>query len=54
MIDDPMSYNGDDIKMVSENLGHATVAFTLNVYGQVIEKMKKDSAERMQAYIESL
>ena len=46
--------NGDDIKTVSENLGHATVAFTLDVYGHVTEKMKKDSADRMQAYIESL
>ena len=46
--------NGDDIKTVSENLGHATVAFTLDVYGHVTEKMKKDSADRMQAFIESL
>lgn len=43
--------NGDDIKTVSENLGHATVAFTLDVYGHVTDKMKKDSADRMQAYI---
>ena len=46
--------NGDDIKTVSENLGHATVAFTLDVYGHVTEKMRKDSADRMQAYIRSL
>ena len=46
--------NGDDIKTVSENLGHATVAFTLDVYGHVTEIMRKDSADRMQAYIESL
>ena len=46
--------NGDDIKTVSENLGHATVAFTLDVYGHVTDKMRKDSADRMQAYIESL
>jgi len=46
--------NGDDIKTVSENLGHATVAFTLDVYGHVTDKMKKDSADRMQAYISSL
>ncbi len=46
--------NGDDIKTVSENLGHATVAFTLDVYGHVTEKMKKDSADRMQAFIQSL
>ena len=46
--------NGDDIKTVSENLGHATVAFTLDVYGHVTDKMKKDSADRMQKYIEGL
>ncbi len=46
--------NGDDIKTVSENMGHATVAFTLDVYGHVTEKMRKDSADRMQAYIKSL
>lgn len=46
--------NGDDIKTVSENLGHATVAFTLDVYGHVTEKMKKDSADRMQAFISGL
>ena len=46
--------NGDDIKTVSENLGHATVAFTLDVYGHVTEKMRKDSAKRMQKYISSI
>lgn len=46
--------NGDDIKTVSENLGHATVAFTLDVYGHVTDKMRKDSAERMQKYIASM
>lgn len=46
--------NGDDIKTVSENLGHATVAFTLDVYGHVTEKMKKQSADRMQEYIKSI
>ena len=46
--------NGDDIKTVSENLGHATVAFTLDVYGHVTDKMKKDSADRMQAYFQSI
>lgn len=43
--------NGDDIKTVSESLGHATVAFTLDVYGHVTDKMRKDSADRMQAFI---
>ena len=46
--------NGDDIKTVSESLGHATVAFTLDVYGHVTDKMKRDSADRMQKFIDSI
>lgn len=46
--------NGDDYKTVSESLGHATVAFTLDVYGHVTDKMRKDSADRMQRFIESI
>ena len=46
--------NGDDIKTVQSNLGHATAAFTLDVYGHVSEHMKEDSANRMQHYIENL
>ena len=46
--------NGDDVKTVQENLGHATASFTLDVYGHVSQKMKQDSADRMQAYIESI
>ena len=46
--------NGDDIKTVQGNLGHATAAFTLDVYGHVSERMKEDSAARMEAYINGL
>jgi integrase len=45
---------GDDPKTVSGNLGHASVAFTLDVYGHVTGDMKKDSSDRMQEYIEKL
>ena len=45
---------GDDIKTVQENLGHATAAFTLNVYAHVTEQMKKESAARMEQYIQSV
>lgn len=44
--------NGDDIKTVSENLGHATTAFTLDIYGHVTERMQQESADRMQAFIQ--
>ena len=45
---------GDDIKTVQENLGHATAAFTLDVYGHVAEKMKLESANRMEQFIRSV
>ena len=46
--------NGDDVKTVQENLGHASAAFTLDVYGHVSDKMKQDSAARMEEYIKRL
>ena len=46
--------NGDDIKTVSENLGHATTAFTLDKYGHRTEEMARSSADRMQNFIEGL
>ena len=45
---------GDDYKTVQQNLGHVTAAFTLNVYGHVSEKMKQESANRMQKYYENI
>ena len=45
---------GDDIKTVQSNLGHATASFTLDVYGHVSEKMKIDSAARMENYIRNI
>ena len=46
--------NGDDVKTVQENLGHATASFTLDKYGHVSERMRKESADRMDAYIEDI
>ena len=45
---------GDDIKTVQENLGHATAAFTLDVYGHVTPQMKRESADRMEQFIKSV
>ena len=42
---------GDDVKTVQQNLGHATASFTLDVYGHVSEKMKQESAARMDRFI---
>ena len=46
--------SGVDIKTLQENLGHATAAFTLDVYGHVTAKMKQESAARMQKFFENL
>ena len=44
-------HSGDDIKTVQENLGHATAAFTLDIYAHATDMMKKESADRMDALI---
>jgi len=46
--------SGDDIKTVQGNLGHATAAFTLDVYGHVTNQMQEASVVRMEAYIKGI
>lgn len=46
--------SGDDIKTVQQNLGHATAAFTLDIYGHVTDQMRQASAERMEGYIKGV
>lgn len=46
--------SGDDIKTVQENLGHHTAAFTLDTYAHVTEKMRQESARRMDRFIEGI
>lgn len=46
--------SGDDVKTVQSNLGHATAAFTLDVYGHVTDRMKQESAARMEKFIQSV
>jgi len=46
--------NGDDLKTVSEALGHSSVAITADVYASVSQRMRQDSADRMEKYINSL
>jgi len=43
---------GDDIKTIQGNLGHASAAFTLDRYGHFTERMKQDSAARMESFIQ--
>ena len=42
---------GDDIKTVQSNLGHATAAFTLDVYGHFTDDMRSVSAQRVEGFI---
>lgn len=46
--------NGADMKTVSEMMGHATVAFTMDKYGHVSNAMRRENAQKMQRYIEGL
>jgi integrase len=46
--------SGDDIKTVQENLGHHAAAFTLDTYGHLTERAKKESAERMERFIKGI
>jgi len=44
--------NGDGIKTVQSDPGHATAGFTLNVYGHASQRMKRQSADRLELYIQ--
>ena len=46
--------SGDDIKTVQANPGHATASFTLDVYGHVSQKMRQQSANRMEQFIQKI
>lgn len=46
--------NGDDIKTVQGNSGHAAAAFILDVYGHVSERMKDDRAARIEKCISKM
>jgi integrase len=42
---------GVPVKVVSERLGHASVAFTMDVYSHVLPGMQEDAAERIAGLI---
>lgn len=46
--------NGVDIKTLSQSMGHATVAFTLDVYGHVSDTMRRDAANKLERFIASI
>ena len=45
---------GDDVKTVQNSAGHYSAAFTLDRYAHVTATMQKESAARMQAFLNSL
>lgn len=47
-------HSGDDIKTVQDNLGHHAASFTLEKYAHATERMKKDSAARMDTFIKTI
>lgn len=46
--------SGDDIKTLQDNLGHHSAAFTMDTYGHVTDRMKKESSERMERFINGI
>lgn len=43
-----------DIKTIQSNLGHSNISTTLDVYAHVTQRLKKDSADKLEAYISGL
>ena len=46
--------NGDDLKTVADALGHSNISTTANIYAHVTERMRKESAARMEILIQSI
>lgn len=46
--------NGDNLKVIQENLGHHDASFTLNIYGHVSDDMKRESSRHMEELIMSI
>jgi integrase len=46
--------SGVDVKTLQENLGHATAAFTMDVYGHVSRQMQLSSATKLEAFIQNV
>ena len=42
---------GDDLATVRDNLGHSTITLTANTYAHVLDRVKEQSAERLEAYV---
>jgi integrase len=42
--------NGEDIKVISENLGHSDIKITLDLYTHVMDELKKRSARKLDGF----
>lgn len=42
--------NGEDIKVISENLGHSDIKITLDLYTHVMDELKKKSARKLDGF----
>lgn len=42
------------MKTLQENLGHATAAFTMDVYGHVSRQMQLNSAAKLESFIQNV
>ncbi|MGE5607173.1 MAG: tyrosine-type recombinase/integrase [Bacteroidota bacterium] len=42
--------NGEDIKVISENLGHTDIKITLDLYTHVMDELKKRSARKLDGF----
>ena len=46
--------SGVDVKTLQENLGHATAAFTMDVYGHVSRQMQLNCANKLETFIQNV
>ena len=47
-------YNGEDVRAVSAALGHSQTSTTLNIYAHTTQKMRQQSADRMERFIQAV
>ena len=45
---------GVDIKTLQENMGHYSEAFSVDIYGHVVERMRRKGADKIDAFVSHL